>query len=165
MWKLIASADKNWGIGTGNRLLVQIPSDMKRFREMTTGNVVVMGRKTLESLPGGLALQGRTNVVLTKNPDYKVKNAVVLHDVDSLVKFLEEQEADVYVIGGESIYRQLLEFCDTAYITRIDHAYAADAYFPDLDKEEDWVKVSESEEQTYFDLEYTYIIYRRKGRC
>lgn len=165
MWKLIASADKNWGIGKDNRLLVQIPSDMKRFREMTTGNIIVMGRKTLESLPGGLALQGRTNVVLTKDHKFQAKNVIIKHDVESLVEFLEQQEADVYVIGGESIYRQLLEYCDTAYITRIDHAYVADAYLPDLDKDEQWEMVSESDEHTYFDLEYTFVVYQRKRRC
>ncbi len=165
MWKLIASADKNWGIGKNNRLLVQIPSDMKRFREMTMGCIVVMGRRTLESLPGGLALQDRINVVLTKNLSFQAKNVVIKHDIESLVEYLEAQEADVYVIGGESIYRQLLEYCDTAYITRIDHAYAADAFLPDLDKGEQWEKVSESEEQTYFDLEYTYVVYERKRRC
>lgn len=165
MWKLIASADKNWGIGKNNRLLVQIPSDMKRFREMTMGCIVVMGRRTLESLPGGLALQDRINVVLTKNLSFQAKNVVIKHDMESLVEYLEAQEADVYVIGGESIYRQLLEYCDTAYITRIDHVYAADAYLPDLDMDEQWEKVSESDEQTYFDLEYTYVVYERKRRC
>lgn len=177
MWNLIASADKNWGIGQKNQLLVRIPSDLNRFREMTVGNVVVMGRKTLESLPGGMALQGRTNVVLTKNRDFKAKNVVVIHDVESLIEFLKEQETEVYVIGGESIYRQLLEYCDTAYITRIDHVYAADAYLPNLDKDEQWKLVSESDEHTYFDLEYTYTVYKRnvksslcsergqKGRC
>lgn len=165
MWKIIASADKNWGIGKDNRLLVQIPGDMKRFREMTMGHIIVMGRKTLESFPGGMPLQGRMNVVLTKNPDYCVKNAVIMHDMGSLVDFLQKQEAEVFVIGGESIYRQLLKYCDMAYITRIDHTYSADAYLPELDREEEWEKVSESEEQTYFDLEYTYVVYRRKGRC
>lgn len=164
MWKLIASADKNWGIGQNNRLLVRIPSDMNRFRELTMGNVVVMGRKTLESLPGGLALQGRTNVVLTKNKNYKAKNVQVFHDVESLVEYLEEQEAEIYVIGGESVYRQLLEYCDTAYITKIDHSYAADAHLPNLDKSEDWEPVSESDEHTYFDLEYTYVVYKRISR-
>lgn len=164
MWNLIASADKNWGIGQKNQLLVRIPSDMNRFREMTTGNIVVMGRKTLESLPGGMALQGRTNVVLTKNRDFQAKNVVVFHDVESLQEFLKEQNAKVYIIGGESIYRQLLEYCDTAYITKIDHAYAADAYLPDLDADENWEVVSESDEHTYFDLEYTYVVYRRKER-
>lgn len=165
MWKLIASADKNWGIGKDNRLLVQIPSDMKRFREMTMGNIVVMGRKTLESFPGGLALQGRMNVVLTRNLDYRPKNVVVMHDTDSLMEFLEKQDKDIYVIGGESIYRQLLDYCEEAYITKIDHTYVADSHLPDLDKEEDWEMVSESDEHTYFDLEYTYRVYRKKRRC
>ena len=82
--KAILSADRNWGIGYQNRLLVSIPSDMKFFRQTTTGKVVVMGRKTLESFPNGLPLKNRTNVVLTKNPDYSVKDAVIVHNEDEL---------------------------------------------------------------------------------
>lgn len=166
MWKLIASADKNWGIGKANRLLVQIPSDMKRFRDMTMGNIVVMGRKTLDSFPGGLALQGRINIVLTRNTQFKAKNVYVVHNVDGLMELLDKcnpEGRQVYVIGGASVYSQLLPYCDEAYITRIDHAYAADAYLPDLDSDGEWEKVSESDEQTYFDLEYTYADYKRKG--
>ena len=162
MWKLIASADRNWGIGNGNRLLVQIPSDMKRFREMTVGQIVVMGRKTLESLPGGCVLEGRKNVVLTANPSYQVKNGLVFHEAEEMVQYLKQQEEEVYVFGGASLYRQLLSLCDTAYVTRIDHAYVCDAYFPDLDRDADWELVSESEEYTYFDLEYRFLVYQRK---
>ena len=84
--KAILSADKNWGIGCNNKLLVSIPSDMKFFRETTTGNVVVMGRKTLESFPNGLPLKDRTNIVLTGNRDYQAKDAVVVHTQDELME-------------------------------------------------------------------------------
>ena len=78
---LIVNADKNWGIGKNNELLVHIPNDMKMFRQMTTGKVVVMGRKTLESFPNGLPLKNRTNIVLTKDKKYKVKDAIIVHRI------------------------------------------------------------------------------------
>ena len=80
--KIIAAVDKNWAIGRDNQLLVSIPADMKMFRQETSGKVVVMGRKTLESFPNGLPLKNRTNIVLTKNPNYQVKDALVLHSVE-----------------------------------------------------------------------------------
>lgn len=165
MWKMIASADENWGIGKDNSLLVQIPRDMQQFRERTLGGVVVMGRRTFESLPGGLALPERTNVILTRRKDYKARHATVLYSVEELKDFVKGSGQDIYVIGGESVYKQLLPCCDVAYITRIRHAYEADAYFPDLERDEEWELVFESEEQTYFDLEYTFCTYQRKGRC
>lgn len=159
---LIVAVDKNWAIGCGNRLLVSIPQDMKFFRETTTGKIVVMGRKTLESFPGGKPLKNRVNIVLSTNKDYTVKDAIVVHTVEEVVEELKKYNAeDVYCIGGESIYRQLLPYCDTAYVTKIDHAYQADSYFPNLDENEDWELTKISEEQTYFDLEYYFTIYER----
>ena len=159
---LIVAADKNWGIGKDNKLLVSIPSDMKFFRQTTTGKVVVMGRKTLESFPNGQPLKNRVNIVLTSDKNYKVKDAIVVHDLDELHKELEQYNSeDVYVIGGESIYRQLLDECDVAHITKIDYAYDADAYFPNLDEKEEWQITQDSDEQTYFDLEYYFLKYER----
>ena len=157
---LIVAVDKNWGIGKGNKLLVSIPSDMKFFRETTSGKVVVMGRKTLESFPNGLPLKNRTNIVLTKRPDYQVKDAIVLHTVEEVLKELKKYESDdIYIIGGESIYRQFLPYCNTAHVTKINHAYEADVYFPDLDAMDEWEITADSEEQTYFDLEYYFLKY------
>lgn len=161
--KLIAAVDKNWGIGWNNQLLVRIPEDMKRFREITTGNVVVMGRKTLESFPGGQPLKNRTNIVLTRDKSYQVKGAVCVHSMEELSEQLEKYSSnDIYIIGGESIYRQMLDQCDTALITMIDFAYQADAWFPGLDGQKEWKLTEESEEQTYFDLEYYFRTYERK---
>ena len=160
--KIIFAADKNWGIGRNNKLLVSIPADMKFFRETTTGNVVVMGRKTLESFPGGLPLKNRVNIVLTKDENYDVKDAIVVHSLDELKEVLVEYNTDnVYVIGGASIYKQLLCYCDTAYVTKIDYEYEADTYFPNLDTDFEWEVEECSEEQTYFDLEYTFVKYRK----
>lgn len=162
--KLIASADKNWGIGFKNKLLVSIPTDMKFFRQTTTGKVVVMGRKTLESFPNGLPLKNRTNIVLTGNKDYRVKDAVIVHTLEELQEELKRyQSDDIYVIGGERIYRQLLPLCDTAYITRIDHAFQADTFLPNLDELEDWKMTEEGEEQTCFDLEFRFTKYERQA--
>lgn len=160
---IIAAVDSHWAIGNKNELLVRIPNDHKHFREETTGKVVVFGRKTLATFPQGMPLPGRTNILLTKNPDLQVKGATVVHSVDELLKEIKQYETeDVYVIGGESIYRQLLDYCDTAHLTMIDHSYAADAYFPNLDENPDWEITAESDEQTYFDLAYTFVKYQRK---
>ena len=162
---IIVAADKNWGIGMDNKLLVSIPADMKFFRETTTGNVVVMGRKTLESFPGGLPLKRRTNIVLTKDVNYQVKDAVLVHSVEELLEELKKYDSEnVYVIGGDSVYRQLLPYCDIAHVTKIDYAYEADSYFPNLDEDPQWEVTASSEEQTYFDLEYTFVKYQRKKK-
>lgn len=159
---LIVAVDKNWAIGLNNNLLVSIPADMKFFRETTTGKVVVMGRKTLESFPGGQALKKRTNIVLTRDENYKAKDVIVVHTVDALLEELKNyDDEEIYVIGGESIYRQLLPYCNVAHVTKIDHAYEADTYFPNLDEMDDWEITGVSEEQTYFNLEYEFVRYER----
>ena len=159
---LIAAVDENWAIGKNNQLLVSIPADMKFFRETTTGKVVVMGRKTLESFPNGLPLKNRTNIVLTHDKSYKVKDAIIVYSMDELWEELKKYDSDdIYVIGGESIYRQLVDACDVAHITKIDFAYDADAYFPNLDEKTDWELTADSEEQTYFDLIYHFLKYEK----
>ena len=159
---LIVAVDKNWAIGNGNKLLVSIPQDMKFFRETTTGKVVVMGRKTLETFPGKQPLKNRTNIVLTRDKNYQVKGAIMVHNIEELMEELKKyDEEEIYVIGGETIYRQLLPYCKVAHVTKIDHAYEADTYFPNLDEKEEWVVTGVSEEQTYFDLEYEFVRYER----
>lgn len=161
--KAILAADKNWGIGYNNRLLVSIPSDMKFFRQTTTGKVVVMGRKTLESFPNGMPLKNRTNIVLTGNQNYQVKDAVIVHSEDELMEELKKYNTDdIYVIGGESVYRMMLPYCDTAYVTKIDRAFQADTFFPNLDEMDEWEMTEESEEQTCFDLEFCFTKYERR---
>lgn len=161
--KAILAADKNWGIGYNNHLLVSIPSDMKFFRQTTTGKVVVMGRKTLESFPNGMPLKNRTNIVLTGNQNYQVKDAVIVHSEDELMEELKKYDTDdIYVIGGESVYRMMLPYCDTAYVTKIDRAFQADTFFPNLDEMDEWEMTEESEEQTCFDLEFCFTKYERR---
>ena len=159
---LIAAVDQNWAIGNKNQLLVRIPADQKFFRETTTGKVVVMGRKTLESFPNGLPLKNRINIVLTPDTSYKVPDAIIVHSMEALHEELKKYNSeDIYVIGGETIYRQLLDECDVAHITKIEYVYDADAYFPNLDENPDWKVTADSEEQTYFDLEYYFYKYEK----
>ena len=160
--KLIVAADRNWAIGKNNKLMWSIPADMKFFRETTQGNVVIMGRKTLESFPQGQPLKNRVNIVITRNPSYKVKDAVAVHSVEEAIEESRKYDGDVFVIGGESIYRAMLPYCDTALVTRIDYAYEADTWFQNLDEDEEWELTDEGEEQTCFDLEYAFTRYERK---
>ncbi|MCD8019280.1 MAG: dihydrofolate reductase [Clostridiales bacterium] len=158
---LIVAADNNWAIGRENELLIRIPEDMKYFRRLTEKNVVVMGRKTLESFPGGKALPNRVNIVLTRQSGYDGKGAVVVHNEEELRTELENyREKQIFIIGGESIYRLLLPFCEKAYVTCLDYMYEADTWMPDLDKAEGWVLEEVGEEQTCFDLIYHFNIYR-----
>ena len=160
--KLIAAVDKRWNIGYKGDLLVRIPADMKNFREITKNSVVVMGRKTLESFPGGQPLIGRVNLVLTRDENYRPKGAVIAHSKEEALKILESYpDKEAFIIGGEQIYRMFLPLCDTAYITYIDYEYEADTAFPNLDEQPDWKLLEESEEQTYFNLEYYFRKYIR----
>ena len=159
---IIAAVDSNWAIGYRNDLLVRIPNDQKWFQKVTTGKVVVMGRKTMETFPDGMPLKNRTNIVLTGDRALRVKDAELVYGIKELLEKLKQYNTeDVYVIGGESVYEELLPYCDTAYITKIDYTYQADRYFPNLDNDADWHIESESEEQTYFDLEYYFVKYVR----
>lgn len=159
---LIVAVDKNWGIGKNNKLLVSIPSDMKFFRSETNGKVVVMGRKTLESFPNGMPLKNRTNIVLTRDQNYQVKDTIVVHDIPELLEELKKYPDDqIYVIGGGKVYEELLPYCNVTHVTKIDFAFEADTYFPDLDKMEEWQITATSDEQTYFDLEYSFVKYER----
>ena len=159
---LIVAVDKNWAIGKEDKLLVSIHADMKMFRQETTGKVVILGRKTLATFPGGLPLKNRTNIILTGNRDFRAKDAVIVHSIEELLEEIKKYPSeDVYCIGGESVYRQLLPYCDTAHVTKVDFAYEADRYFPNLDEMPEWKITARSEEQTYFDLEYEFVKYER----
>ena len=158
----IVAVDRNWSIGKDGRLLVHIPRDLQYFKERTYGKTVIMGRKTLESLPKKEPLKGRKNIVLTRNPDYRVEGAQVVHSIEEALELVSgSAPEDVFVIGGGSVYKGMLPHCDRAYITRIEYAYDSDTFFPNLDAAPDWELESEGEEQTLFDLIYHFDIYRR----
>lgn len=160
---LIVAVDKNWAIGYQNKLLVSIPADMRFFRDETINKVVIMGKNTLESFPGGVPLKNRINIVVALEKDYKVKDAIVVNSIEEALEAVKNYKSeDIYVIGGASIYRQMLPYCKVAHVTKIDYAYMADTYFPNLDEIEDWVLVEESDEHTYYDLAYTFCRYEKK---
>ena len=161
---IIVSVDKKWGIGNKGKLLVSIPKDMKLFREETIGKVIIMGHNTLLSLPGSQPLEGRENIVLSKDNNLKIKGATVLNSLDSCLEYLRENninDEDVFVIGGESVYRNFLPYCNVAHVTYIDYEYAADRHFLNLDLDKEWNLVLETEEETYFDIPYTFRMYKR----
>ena len=161
---IIVSVDKKWGIGNKGKLLVSIPKDMKLFREETIGKVIIMGHNTLLSLPGSQPLAGRENIVLSKDNNLKIKGATVLNSLDSCLEYLRENtinDEDVFVIGGESVYRNFLPYCNVAHVTYIDYEYAADRHFLNLDLDKEWNLVLETEEETYFDIPYTFRMYKR----
>ena len=159
---MIVAVDENWAIGNKGELLVRIPNDQKMFRNETIGKVVVLGRKTMDTFPQKQPLPKRTNIILTRNPEYKVKDAVVVHSIDELMEELKNYNSEeIYIIGGDSIYQQMLPYCDVAHVTYIEQSYAADSYFPNLDKDPEWVMTAESDEQTYFDITYYFRKYER----
>ena len=159
---MIVAVDSNWAIGNKGQLLISIPADHKMFRNETTGKVVVLGRKTLATFPNSQPLPQRQNIILSSKEDYSVKGAVVVHSIDELLEELKQYPSeDIYIIGGETVYRQMLPYVDTVHVTMIDREYDADAYFPNLDKDDEWKITAESDEQYYFDTTYSFVKYER----
>lgn len=161
--KLILAADKNWAIGNKGGLLCHLSGDLKYFKERTTGKTVVMGRPTLESLPGGKPLPNRENIVLTTKTDYAPAGVTVVHSEAELDEALKDKDPDqVMIMGGGKVYRDFLHRCDTCYITKIDGEFEADTWFVNLDEDPDFEIVWESEVQEENGIRYQFLIYRRK---
>ena len=158
--KLIVNVSEDWGIGSGGDLLFPIPEDMKFFRTATLNSVVVMGRKTLESFPGGNPLKNRTNIVLTRNTGFIKQGAEIYHDKESVLKRLENEQ-NVFIIGGAEVYKMFLEDCDEAYVTKVHSVKQADAYFPDLDKDKNWKCIEISDTKEYNGIRYNFCKYVR----
>ena len=159
---IIAAVSENWGIGKDNDLLFHIPEDMKFFRRMTKEKTVILGRRNLESFPGGKPLKGRRHLLLTGNPDYQVEGVEVFHTVPEILTEAEKlAPEDVWVIGGGTVYAQFLPYCDKAYITRIHADVPADVFFPDLDADPAWELTEQSETQCCGDLTYHFCTYSR----
>lgn len=162
---LIVAADENWGIGKDGGLLTHLPGDMKYFRETTMGHVVVMGRKTLESFPGGKPLKNRTNIVLTRNTDYAPQDVILCHSMEETLKQLEQYDSeDVFIIGGGTIYRQFLPYCEKAYVTRILKTFQADTNFENLDTDPQWTVASVGDRQEHNGIFYEFRIYQRTSQ-
>lgn len=161
---LIVAVDNNWAIGNKGGLLVSIPEDHKFFRQVTMGNVVVLGRKTLAGFPNGLPLAGRDNIILSANREFQPKGGIVVHSRNELFETLKRYEdREIFVIGGGSVYEMLLPYCRFAHVTKIDYSYEADTYFPNLDRLDNWKLVGDSEEHTYFDL--IFYFYKYENMC
>ena len=160
---LIVAVDENWGIGKDGDLLCRISADMKYFRAMTTGHVLVLGRKTLESFPGKKPLPNRTHIVLTANRAYAAEGVTLCHSLEELPEVLADyREEDVFVIGGGSIYEQLLPFCRRAYVTKIYDTFPADTSFPNLDEKPEWELTQKGEVQEEKGVKFSFDLYERK---
>ncbi|MBQ1483939.1 MAG: dihydrofolate reductase [Firmicutes bacterium] len=160
--KMILAADEKWGIGRDGGLLCHLPSDLAYFKEKTLGKTVIMGRVTLESLPGGKGLPGRTNIVLTRNPEYSVPGVDTACSDNELWSALTGiPQEDVFVIGGEQIYRKLLPLCDEVFVTKIMADLGADRFFPDLDADPDFEAEPVSEEMEENGYRFRFYVYRR----
>lgn len=158
----IAAVSGNWGIGKNGDLLFRIPDDQKFFRMTTMGHTVVMGRKTLESFPGGKPLKNRTNIVLTRNINYTAEDVAVCRSVEEVLGILNQRESDNFIIGGGEIYKALLPYCGKAIITKIDAICEADVFFPNLDEDNNWVLTEKSEEYNYDGVKFRFCTYMRK---
>ena len=160
---LIAAADLNWGIGKDGGLLISLPGDMKYFKEKTSGKVVIMGRATLESLPGGKPLPNRTNIVLTTNKDFEHEGCIIVHDMDELATACKDYAPDdIMVIGGEQIYMQLIRQCDKLYITKILEEFEADKHLMNADRMKSFELVSESDVMEEKGVQYQFLVYQKK---
>ena len=157
--ELIVAVDQNWAIGRSGAQLVYIPADLKRFKELTLGRPVILGRKTLATFPGGKPLKGRENLILSRTMTELPEGAHVFPDLDSLLTCAPEHSM---VIGGESVYRALLPHCDRAYVTKIDAAFPADTWFPNLDEDPEWTVEHEEAPLEHEGLSFSYVTYRRK---
>ena len=161
---LIVAVDENWAIGKEGDLLEKISEDLKRFKELTTNNIVVMGRVTFDSLPKKRPLPNRKNIVLTRDKTLVIEGVEICYTVDELLKMIEKEEKDVFVMGGEKIYKSLLPFCKKAYVTKIYNSYDADRYMENLDISEEWEeKIKEEIRENDNGIKYQYITYEKKS--
>ncbi|MBQ8891275.1 MAG: dihydrofolate reductase [Bacilli bacterium] len=156
---LIACVGKNLELGKNNDLIFHIKDDMKYFKNVTLNHVVVMGRRTFESLPG--LLKDRKNVVITRNRNIDISNDIeVYSSIEEFMEHYKNYDDEIFVIGGASIYRQFLEYCDKIYLTEVNEERDADVYFPEFDKSLYNREVVDSGESKT--LKYDFVVYRRK---
>lgn len=162
---IILAADRNWAIGKDNDLLIHLPGDLKYFKKMTTGKTVIMGRKTLESLPCGKPLPNRRNIILARSVDFQVSGAEVLNSVEDVLHLIKSgnlKSDEAFVIGGADIYKQMMPYCDKFYITKIEAELPADRYFVDLDEVDDLKITWTGPIEEYKGTKYQYVLYERR---
>ncbi len=160
--KMIASADNNWAIGHGGSLLARVSADMKFFKSKTIGNTVILGRKTLLTFPNGRPLKERDNIIITHDMNFEAEGAEIVHSTEELLQLIKNYDSErLFVIGGGTVYSQLLPYCDTAYITRFDKTFDADTYIENLDKSEEWALDEEEGPFEENGLSYRFCTYKR----
>ena len=140
---IVAVCD-DWGIGRNGGMVVANKQDMRHFVNTTTGHPIILGRKTLESFPGGRPLKNRRNIVLTRDPFFHCEGVEVVHSVDHALDLIRDED-EVWVVGGGQIYQQLLPYCGRAVVTKNHCLRAADAFFPNLDQDKDWELVEQTD--------------------
>jgi dihydrofolate reductase len=156
----IAAIDNNWGIGYGNKLLFSIPEDMKHFKALTENKTVIMGHQTLLSLPGSKPLKNRKNIILSRNADINIKDSTICASIPHLMESIRcLNKDDVFVIGGQTVYEQLLDYCNVVYITQVRVSRTADRFFPNVDIMDNWEKTYESNEKTHGDIKFVFTAY------
>jgi len=158
---LILAVDEQNGIGKNNQLLCHLPADLKYFKQTTIGHDIVMGRKTYESV--GRLLPGRTNIIITRNPDFKIEGAVIANSVEEAIHYAKShQENELFIKGGGEIFKLSMKYTDRIYLTRIHHTFDGDTFFPELDKEK-WKQVKEekhlADEKNKYD--YSFLVYEK----
>lgn len=155
---LIVAADENWAIGKDGDQLIYIAEDLKRFRALTLGRSVILGRKTMATFPGGRPLKGRRNLILSRTPGFAPEGAEIFSDLSVLLAAAPE---DAFVIGGASVYEALLDWCDTAYVTKIAGTFpGADCFFPNLDARPKWQIAEEGPELEENGVRFRYVTYQ-----
>ena len=156
----ILAGDKENGIDCNNQLLFRIPEDMKYFRSMTLGKVVVMGHETFKSLPKAQPLVDRVNIVLSRNTSLQLNGVIVCNTLEQLLETISGYNTDdVFVIGGQAIYALLIDYCAKAYVTHIDAQKQADVFFPDIKSMSNWIEMQRSEQKEYNDISFVYTEY------
>lgn len=157
----IVAVDKNWGIGKDGEQIVYIAEDLKRFKAFTTGNTIILGRKTMATFPGSKPLKNRRNLILSRNPDFRPEGAEVFPGLEELMEKVTDPD-NTYVVGGASVYHTMIGQCDRAYVTKIDAEYPADCWFPNLDADPNWEVESEGKWLEQEGVRFRYVNYRRK---
>lgn len=160
----IAAVSESWGIGKNNDLLFNIPEDKKFFRRTTLGHTVIMGRKTLESLPNGKPFKDRNNIILSRDSSFSCEGAEVCGNVEEAVKLLKSGE-QAFVAGGGEIYRDMLPYCDKAIVTKVSGDPDADVFFPNLDESPDWLLMNTSDDHEFEGLKFRYCIYEKNSEA
>lgn len=156
----VVAVDENWGIGLNGTQTLVIPEDRKHFREVTGHGTVIVGRKTLMDFPGGKPLKNRRNIVLTCDKTFSAEGAETAGDINAVLELVKnELPEQVFLIGGESVYKALLPYCKRAYLTVIEAAGENDAFFPNLDELPNWTMESRTETMESGELKYYFATY------